>query len=168
MRRLTSPNLRSQSRLNPGLIESRHTRHMTTVDYVRYQLDDLGFQLNACFGAIGEDLLELKLTPQSMTPRETVEHLCEAYLAFLAHVEGEKWNWGSFSIADRSKPNLMETLHEIRGRATTAACADEKDEDRLKTAHAYITAHDAYHVGQLSLLLVNHNPAWDPYSIYPS
>ena len=138
---------------------------MTATELVRFQLDDAGYQLNSCLEPMTEEQLDTKVTPKSLTPREVVEHLCEAYLAFIAEMEGQKHEWGSFSISDKSKQNLVETFHEIRGRATTAACAGD-DEKRLKSAYLYLTAHDTYHVWQLCLVHLNTNPDWDPYSIY--
>ncbi|MDQ2987018.1 MAG: DinB family protein [Armatimonadota bacterium] len=138
---------------------------MTAQELLRFQLDDLGFQLQACLEPMTEAQLDTRPAQQGGTPRETVEHLCEAYMAFLAGVDGEKWSWGTFSIEDKSKGNLLATFSEIRGRAVAAVCASD-DEKCLKEAHAYIVAHDAYHVGQLCLVLMTTDPDWDAYSIY--
>lgn len=94
------------------------------------------------------------------TPRATIAHLCECYEAYLAHLSGTPWEWGSYS-ADAT----LDTLWQTRAKAVEAACSAGTD-DALRTAHAYIVAHDAYHVGQLCLVHLQTNPDWDPYSIY--
>lgn len=138
---------------------------MTAAELLRYQLDDVGFQLTKCFEPMGDAQLDTKLSKQGMTPRETIEHLCEAYEACLSGFEGKKWEWGAYSIEDKSKENLIETLRQTRERAVAAATSGEGDK-RLKEGHAYILAHDAYHVGQLCLINLMTMPDWDPYSIY--
>ena len=138
---------------------------MTAAELTRYQLDDASFQLEKCLEPMTEAQLDTKATPQGMTPRDTVEHLCEAYEAYLASVEGREYQWGSFSIADKSKENLLKTFRELRTKAVQTAM-DRTDEKDLKNAYAYLTGHDAYHVGQLCLVNLATNPDWDPYSIY--
>ena len=138
---------------------------MTAAELTRYQLEDSGFQLERCLEHLTEGQLDARAAPQGMSARDMVEHLCEAYQAFVASAEGKKYSWGTFSIQDKSKENLLKTFREERQRAVQAAMTrtDEKD---LKNAYAYLTAHDAYHVGQLCLVNLAANPSWDPYSIY--
>jgi uncharacterized damage-inducible protein DinB len=139
---------------------------MTATELLRYQLDDLAYQLRAVLENMTDEQLDTKLTEQSYTPRETVEHLCEAYMAYTARLNGETWNWGSFALEDKAKDAILTSLWQIRGDAVDAAC-DSDLEDAQRMAHAYLIAHDAYHVGQLSLVQLQTNPGWDPYSIYP-
>lgn len=138
---------------------------MTALELTRYQLEDSGFQLEKCLEPMTDSQLDTKATPEGMTPRDMVEHLCEAYQAYVASAEGREHQWGSFSIADKSKENLLKTFRELRTEAVQAAM-DRTDEKDLKNAYAYLTAHDAYHVGQLCLVNLSTNPGWDPYSIY--
>ncbi len=136
---------------------------MTATELLRFQLDDGTFQLKACLEPMTDAQLDTRPAPGGMTPRETAVHLCECYEAFLAECEGRKHPWGSYAVSDTSKENLLSHLWATRQRA--AAVALEK-EDQAQHAHAFLVAHDCYHVGQLCLVLMTTNPEWDPYSIY--
>lgn len=138
---------------------------MTALELTQYQLEDASFQLEKCLEPMTDAQLDTKASPEGMTPRDIVEHLCEAYEAYVDSVEGREHEWGSFSIEDKSKENLLQTFREMRSRAVQAAM-DRSDEKDLKNAYAFLTAHDAYHVGQLCLVNLATNPDWDPYSIY--
>jgi uncharacterized damage-inducible protein DinB len=137
---------------------------MTASELMRFQLDKVGSQLEKCLEPHDDASLDAKASPHGMTTRQMVEHLCEAYEAFLAETEGRKWDWGSYAAADRSKEGLMRTFRETRARAVRAA--DSQDETTLRHAHEYLVAHDAYHVGQICLVNLAAKPEWDPYSIY--
>lgn len=138
---------------------------MTAVELTRYQLNDSGFQLEKCLEKLSDEQLDTKAAPQGMTARDMVEHLCEAYQAYVASAEGKEHQWGAFSIDDKSKENLLKTFREERAKAVQTALT-HTEEKNLKNAYAYLTAHDAYHVGQLCLVNLATNPGWDPYSIY--
>jgi len=136
---------------------------MTARELLQYQLDDSQYQLEKCFEGLPSELFNAKVTEQAMTPAEVIEHLCEAYTALIAESEGKKHEWGSYKIEDRSPENLLKTWSQTRERAT-ATIADE--EPAYKHAHAFIVAHDYYHVGQLCELRVAKDPGFDPYAIY--
>ena len=138
---------------------------MTAQEFLRYQLDDLEFQLRACFEPMSEAQLDTSPAEKAYTPRQAIGHLCEAYEAFIARMNLTEWKWGSYSLPYDAKDQALVTLWETRNRAAEAACSSDMDEVH-RMAHAYIIAHDAYHVGQLCLVLMQTNPDWDPYSIY--
>lgn len=138
---------------------------MTARDLLEYEIDDIGYQLDAVVHGMPETAQEVAPTPISMTPKQTIEHLCEAYQAVTVHAEGGTYEWGSFSIADKSWSNLTSTLESLRMSARSAVTQDE-NEDRLKSGYDYIVAHDAYHVGQLAIARIAADPEWDPYSMY--
>lgn len=140
---------------------------MTAVELSRYQFDDQGYQLERCFEGLSEAQMDAKTTEGSMTPRETLEHFCECYTAFLASMKGEKHNWGTYKLADHSTDALLEEFRKLRTQAVEGALS-KGDEETLRHAHLFMTAHDAYHVGQLCLLRLQSDPSWDPYSIYRS
>ena len=100
-----------------------------------------------------------------MTARETLEHLCEVYQATVTESKGEKHPWGTYSIEDKSWSNLSSTMDRMRAQAVSDVTASE-DDAALKSAVQFIVLHDAYHVGQLSLIRLEAEPSWDPYSIY--
>ena len=138
---------------------------MTAEDLTRFQLNDVGYQLEKAVEGVSDANWNSKLTPEAMSPADTFEHLCESYEALIASSKGEKWEWGSFSAPDKSKSALLDTFRKTRERAILAAL-DGADAERLQHVFIYITAHDAYHVGQLCLANVVWTPDWDPYSIY--
>lgn len=140
---------------------------MTCQDLASYLLDESGFQIAKVFENLPEDSWDLQLTPSSLSPRQTLEHLCEVYEAFLALSEGREHQWGSFTVEDRSVLGLKSLAAELRSRAVVKALATDNP-DVIKAAVDYVAQHDAYHVGQIAALRIAHEPSWDPYSIYPS
>lgn len=100
-----------------------------------------------------------------MTPRDILEHLCEAYVALLAYTKGEKHEWGSYAIADKSTDSVLATYRECRKNAVDAIMAKD-DETSVKHAYDFIVGHDNYHVGQLVLSRRQAEPDWNSYAIY--
>jgi hypothetical protein len=127
---------------------------MDTAAFLSFQLSDTEHQLRACLEPMSDAQLDHRCTPEAMTPREIAVHLAECYEAFLAECEGRKHEWGSYALLDTSKDNLLSNLLGTRRRAADAAVANPEH------------AHDAYHVGQMSLVHLATNPDWDAYSIY--
>lgn len=138
---------------------------MTARDFVQYQSEDAGYQLAQVLQGWPSDSFGAKLTPDGMSAAEALEHLSEAYEALIAHNEGRKHEWGSFTIQDKSRSSLLEIWKAKREEALGGALADG-GEDALKNAHAYVIAHDYYHVGQLCALRLHLDPSFDAYSIY--
>jgi uncharacterized damage-inducible protein DinB len=138
---------------------------MTAADLIKYELDSVGYQLTQVFAGIPEAAHNARACGTGMTSREMLEHLCEVYQAMLTESGGGKHEWGSYSIEDKSWPSLMATMERLRGEAVAAALASS-DETRLKSAAQYLVLHDAYHVGQMSLVRMESDPSWNPYCIY--
>lgn len=138
---------------------------MKTTEFLKYQFDDGEYQIEKCMEGLTEAEFDTRPSPHAKSPREILEHLCECYEAFLASTEGKSHSWGTYAIENKSSANLLATFRDLRRRATAAAVAQE-EEETLKHAHAYIVAHDNYHVGQLALARLTLNPEWDGYSIY--
>ena len=98
-----------------------------------------------------------------MSPRELVEHLCECAVAFNKSAVGEKHEWGTFSVDDKSPANLRAELKRLRAEAV----AEVNGEDEvLKEAFSFLSSHDAYHVGQLCSCRLSLDPNWNAYAIY--
>ncbi len=138
---------------------------MEAAELLREQLDDARYQLEMATEGMSEDQMDHRLSPTSMTPREQIAHLCEAYQALITLFEGGKHQWGAYDAGDRTTGPLKAHAWDLRGRAIEAAFA-KGDRDALKHAHDYVLAHDYYHVGQVCAVRVALDPAWDPYSIY--
>lgn len=128
-----------------------------------YQLEDAGYQLEQVLQDFPEAALDSKMPAGSMTPREVVVHLIEAYIAFDKSTRGEQHDWGSYRVSDCSTQGVMS---EFRSTRSTATANLGSDDQALKNAHAYIVAHDYYHVGQLCAARLAVDPEWDPYAIY--
>ena len=103
--------------------------------------------------------------PGAMPPRDILEHLSEAYTALIASCNGEKHEWGSFSISDKATENLVATFFALRDQATAALLAKD-DDDSLKHGYNFIVGHDNYHVGQLVLSRLQAQPDWNHYEVY--
>lgn len=135
---------------------------MTIRDFQQHTIDDVGTQVTKVFEGLSEEHYDFKLCDAAFTPREIMEHLCECYQAMITESMGGTHEWGSFSLDDKSVANLHTQFATLRGRARQAAL----DADNPKLGHAYIVAHDAYHVGQMALIRLQTDPTWDPLSIY--
>jgi len=138
---------------------------MTSKELLTYALNHSGNQLSGCLDGMTEQAFDTHCAPNGMTPREIVEHLCEAYVAFAAHYEGKEHEWGSFSIADKSTGNIQATFRTLREKAVSIAQSSD-DEAVQKAAIDYISAHDCYHVSQLVLARLQAEPDWNHYAIY--
>jgi hypothetical protein len=138
---------------------------MTPKELIQYQMDDAGFQLSKVLEGLTEEQMDAKVCGSTMSPRETMAHLCDCYQAVITETAGGKHEWGSLQIADSSSDALTAFLWDMRKRAVEAVMASD-DDKWLRGAYGYICAHDCYHVGQLATLRVERTPGWDPYSIY--
>lgn len=138
---------------------------MTTKDLLKQQMDDAGFQLEKALEGVNDAGADHKVCASAMSARETAEHLCEAYTAAAAAAAGNKHEWGSYSLEDKSWDNVMTTFRRLRSEAVAGVLA--ADEERAASlGSAFIIAHDYYHVGQLASSRIDSDGAWDPYSIY--
>jgi hypothetical protein len=138
---------------------------MTARELLIYEINHMERQLRGVTDAMPAALQDLRLTASSLSPRQTLEHLCEVYQATLTESKGGKHEWGSFAVLNTEWQSLVETLWVMRRAATDAVTIDE-DEKRIRSGHDYIVSHDAYHVGQLALIRMSGDSLWDPYSIY--
>lgn len=135
---------------------------MTARELLNHQIEDAGYQLEKVLDGI-DGSLDSKLTPASMSPRETVAHLGECYTAVITETAGEKHQWGSYSPRTTEWPALWIEVQELRKQASAAALDKAGWESH---ASAFLPAHDYYHVGQLAALRLVKDADWDPYSIY--
>lgn len=138
---------------------------MTGKSLLEHEMTQSGNQLSACLNGMSEAAMDMPCSPVGMTPRAILEHLCEAYEAFILSCKGGTYNWGSFAIPDKSTENVKAVFTELRNRAVTSALESD-DETNQKHAYDYIVAHDNYHVAQLVLSRLQVEPEWDSYSIY--
>lgn len=137
---------------------------MTINEFLKYQLEDSGHQLQAVFADFPEGQWDAKITDEAMSAAETAFHLCECYTAFLAHADGKEHSWGTYDLDDKSPANLVGTMFSLRARSIEAL-EKSQSEQTAKDATAYIILHDAYHVGQMCTLRLKLGN-FDAYSIY--
>lgn len=138
---------------------------MTTSEFLRFQLDELGFQLDKVFEGVPEDRRNFRVADHAMSPEETLLHLCEVYFAFECSLDGKQHAWGSFKPADPAWEGLWAEFESSRNRVVHRACDDPSD-DTLRHAHDYLIAHDAYHIGQMASCRLGMDPNWNPYCLY--
>lgn len=138
---------------------------MTGKELLEYEMNQAGRQINVCLEGMSEAGFDTKCTPVGMTPREMLEHLSDAYEAFLVHLKGEKYDFGSFVIKDKSTENIKAVFSAQRDKAVAAALAAE-DDQAVQSAYDYLVGHDCYHVSQLVFCRLQSEPDWDSYAIY--
>lgn len=138
---------------------------MTAADLLKDQLDDAGYQLTKVLEDMPEEALDKKLTPDCMSPREQVAHLCEAYEAFRINSAGGKYEWGTYKLDSPDTASLMKEFQSQRQGVVDQALKNPSEET-IKHAHAYILGHDFYHVGQMCQARLAVQPDWNPYAIY--
>lgn len=129
-------------------------------------LSTSGRQLRAAYSGLPESLAETKVIEGGMTPAQMLEHVSEAYMAFIAKADGREHQWGSYRAEDRSFDGLRAEAFRLRDQAVAVALSRGDDEQLAEAAVDYLALHDAYHVGQICALRVAHDPAFDPHSIY--
>ncbi len=134
-------------------------------DTLRMALEYSGYQLFGVIEGFPETAMDVSLTPSGMTPRQTLEHLCDVYASYIALAEGTPYEYGSFRAPDTSTPALVALVKSMRDQAVQKALGASEGKP-LSAGIDYIALHDAYHVGQLALMRMSADPTWDPYSIY--
>jgi uncharacterized damage-inducible protein DinB len=128
-------------------------------------LKDTRFQVDQVFEGIDENLADLRCLPKAQSPRETLEHLCEACHALILFTQGKDYQWGTYHLQDKSLNNLRSTYSQLRSEVESLASKVQSEEKAIKFLD-YITNHESYHVGQLCLMRMQSTPSWDPYLIY--
>ena len=121
-------------------------------------------QLGAVFADLPADAWDKKLSPGSMSSRETVAHLTEAYIACAKHLNGEEHSWGTYEAVSDDPQRLLAEMNKQRDVLKAAAL--EKGPSEYREVLAYSSNHDHYHVGQMVALRLEVQPDWDSYSIY--
>lgn len=138
---------------------------MTANEMLQYHIENAGIQISACYAGISEEEMDCKAAPAMMSPRETAAHLCEVYHAFLTEADGGTHEWGSYDVGDTSSAALISKMNGLREKSVSLALSTG-DEKIQKSAAAYISLHDPYHVGQICVARMSANPNFNPYSIY--
>ena len=138
---------------------------MDTTEVLKYQMETCAKQVDAVFDSLPDNLWDHKTSEGCMTPRETVVHLAEAYVAAGKHMSGEEHEWGSFRLEASDPSELMRAMRRERQLAVEAILSGDADK-APEAATQYLMLHDAYHVGQMCALRVREEPEWDAYSIY--
>lgn len=138
---------------------------VTTLELLSHQFEDAGHQVSQAIAGLDDPGMDHRPTPGGLTPRETLRHLAEAYVAFAKSCRGEKHEWGTYEVQDTSTEALV--AHWRRTREDAVRLALEQSEPaNLLNACAYIVAHDYYHVGQLVQTRLAYDPSWNSYAIY--
>jgi hypothetical protein len=138
---------------------------MTANELLKYQLEDVSFQLEKIMEGVNESDVDFKIAPTAMSIREQVEHLCEVYTAVEEESRGVEHAWGEFNIEDKSWSNLTSMFSSLRSKAIEVVSGAE-DEKTLIGASGFMVGHEYYHIGQLATLRIATDSGWDPYSIY--
>jgi hypothetical protein len=129
-------------------------------------MGESGGQLKACLNGMPEAGWSARLSDQTMTPLEMVNHLTECYQAFnYLAANGEHYkDWGSYE-GPTDANEAQARMWAEREKAGASVTADSSDEV-LSGASGYISHHDAYHIGQLAAIRMMVDPDWNPYAMY--
>lgn len=138
---------------------------MTIHELLAIQIEDAGYQVVQAITGLDDAGLDYRPTPTGFTPRETLIHLAEAYVALAKTLSGEKHEWGSYEMPDTSAPKILETWLQTREETIRIAMSKTEASD-ITHIHNYLIAHDYYHVGQLVQARLAYDPSWDSYAIY--
>jgi hypothetical protein len=138
---------------------------MTAKELLAHQIDEAGFQLKMTFEGLSEEGFDHHACGSSMSPREMIEHLAEACQATIETAAGREYEWGSFSIEDKTGANLVAVWADLREKASAAVLAGES-EGSFKSGSAFLVEHDFYHVGQMATVRLSLDPDWNAYCIY--
>lgn len=128
-----------------------------------HAMESTARQLEACWAGLSNEDWERSPVATLRAPREVVEHLCDAYRGGVAALNGESYDWGSYSLPEGADPVTI--WREERAKATNAILAGDP-EKATHIAMEYVALHEAYHVGQLCAVRLALDPDWDAYSIY--
>ena len=138
---------------------------MTGSELIQAQIDMLTTQVEACYAGLAPEDFERDIVPQMMKPARVLDHLAECVHAFLAKKDGAEYDqWGVTGLTGTLEER-MAAYRELRELAK-AGIAGREDEQALIAASDFLTAHDAYHVGQLVTMRLTLDPEWNAYSIY--
>lgn len=138
---------------------------MTANELLKAEIDDAGYQLTKVMEGLDETTADHRATPESMSAREMIEHLTEAYVALTTQLQGDKYEWGSYKSPYPSWPGIRATWLSERGKAIQATFSASSDE-AINLARDFIVAHDYYHVGQMMTQRLSLDPKFDSYVIY--
>lgn len=137
---------------------------MSSNNFLSKSLEECDFQLRAVLTGYPATHLDTKVAPTAMSVRESVEHLAMVYHATNLIAHGETFDWGSgWSTGITDFNQLMEKMFDLR---LVAIMACMRTPDQHEIAMDYIAMHDSYHIGQLCLMRMSVDSAWDPYSLY--
>jgi hypothetical protein len=138
---------------------------MTAAELMAFQIKEVESQLMRAYDGLPENVWDMKLLPDGMSPRRILEHLAECCTAATTEMRGGKHNWGTYKASDTSPQGLMETWKALRQEAVDTMLSNPTDKV-LTDCVEYLCLHDAYHVGQLAAIRMQGQPDWDAYSIY--
>lgn len=127
-----------------------------------YALATALVQVEKTFEGMPATALSDKLTPDGMTPHETLGHLTDCCHALVAATEGKEYEWGSFQSAKQDFEGRLAEFRQVRAVAAARAAVKGMANEALN----YLALHEAYHVGQMCLLRLRHQPDWNLYAIY--
>ena len=136
---------------------------MTAREFLLKQLSDSEKQLSVAIKGLDAEMAEARPYPDGMTIREQLHHLAETTVATIAAYEGREHEWGTWDPENRSWEGVKEAWRTGR-QAAIASLPDT--EEGLWEAHAYLLAHDYYHVGQIAAARRTVQPGWTSFELY--
>ncbi len=137
---------------------------MTARELIEKQLDESGYQFNACLMGLTDEDFEAKPIAVMMSLKEILEHCMEACQAVITGVEGGKHSWGTFQAPALPMQQQIEHFNILRGHAISAGLS-KIDED-AQWLNDYLVLHEVYHVGQMVAIRLAIDANWDFFSIY--
>lgn len=136
---------------------------MDAIAYLHFSLALLERQLAKCFDGMSEETWDTPITPNGMTPRETLHHLGDCYLNYARVTRQEAVVWDQWRSTGTTGGERWAELRALR-EAAVAAC--DGSDSSLELAVYFLLVHDSYHVGQLALARTSADPNWNSGSLY--
>jgi uncharacterized damage-inducible protein DinB len=129
------------------------------------QIEETGNMLFKAVDGVDEAHYDYRVHESMMSIRDHVHHLCEAYVAFLAHADGKEHSWGTYNLEDKSRASLLAEFVRLRNEAVEAIRGNVETQILFSGA-AYIANHDAYHIGQIAATRQAFDAEWTSYTLY--
>ncbi len=115
---------------------------------------------------ISEEEFHMKVLGELRSIADILIHICEVSYAFSMYADGEKYEWGTYTIPFHEMRGLLDVYHQLRKDAESKYLSRIEDKHVTELWLDYIVLHESYHIGQICMLRRLLQPEWDYYSIY--
>jgi hypothetical protein len=134
---------------------------MTSLQVLTVLLDESRIQLEMSIEGLPSELENQRLGEHTMSPKQTIVHLSEVYVAYQGFIVRKKYQWGSFQPRSENFLVCFAEALELREKLVKEILAAKQFRIGVDVA-----LHDQYHVGQICQLRQSKDPTWDWKALY--